>query len=403
MHFSKVCRSRFFLLALALLVFTPFTLAQTQVYCFTVSGGPDVQLVTLINTWRTSQGLSALAPDPRLTKAAQLHSADMATAGVLSHTGSDGSTFSQRIQAQGYSSPAGELIGAGYTTASAIMLVFTSDQAHLAILSMPTLTQLGISMVNNYWTVDFGSATDGPVCSAQGPSPVPVPFINQPLYPAAAAPGGHAFTIIVNGTGFVSGSVVTWNGSALPTTFVNSDQLTAAVPAADIANPGTAWVTVWNGGVNSNVAYFEITYPRVSVSFQPVLNFYAGANPNSVAVGDFNGDGKLDLAIADGLEVMVLLGNGDGTFLPAVAYVAGKQPLSVAVGDFNGDGKLDLVVANDGSNNVSVLLGNGDGTFQAVGNYAVGLYPISVAVGDFNGDGKLDFVVANDGSPYVSV
>ena len=70
---------------------------------------------------------------------------------------------------------------------------------------------------------------------------------------------------------------------------------------------------------------------------------------------------------------------------------------SVAVGDFNGDGALDLVVANRFSNNVSVLLGNGDGTFRTAVNYAAGSSPLSVAVGDFNGDGVLDLVVANGG------
>jgi len=125
----------------------------------------------------------------------------------------------------------------------------------------------------------------------------------------------------------------------------------------------------------------------------------------SVALGDFNGDGKADLVVTNypDSSVSVLLGNGDGTFQSKVDYSAGPQPVSVAVGDFNGDGKVDLVVANgnDGPSNVSVLLGNGDGTFQAAANYSVGslLYPYmspaSVAVGDFNGDGKADLATAN--------
>jgi hypothetical protein len=73
-----------------------------------------------------------------------------------------------------------------------------------------------------------------------------------------------------------------------------------------------------------------------------------------------------------------------------LAFDAGSRPISVAVGDFNGDGKLDLAVANLGSNDVSVLLGNGDGSFQAPRNFPTGLEPRSVAVGDFNGDGKVD-------------
>jgi FG-GAP-like repeat len=85
-----------------------------------------------------------------------------------------------------------------------------------------------------------------------------------------------------------------------------------------------------------------------------------GTHSNAVAVGDFNGDGKPDLAVANDFDndVSVLLGNGDGTFQVHVDYGAGYFPLSVAVGDFNGDGKPDLAVANATSNNVSVLLGN---------------------------------------------
>jgi hypothetical protein len=134
-------------------------------------------------------------------------------------------------------------------------------------------------------------------------------------------------------------------------------------------------------------------------TFQAARNFAAGIRPYSVAVGDFNGDGTPDLAVANDTfsgTVSVLLGNGDGTFQAARNFAAGSYPYSVAVGDFTGDGTLDLAVANDTfSGTVSVLLGNGDGTFQAARNYAAGARPKSVAVGDFNGDGTLDLAVAN--------
>ncbi len=96
----------------------------------------------------------------------------------------------------------------------------------------------------------------------------PVPLINQPLVPDAIKPGGAGFTLIVNGTGFVSGSVAKWNGSTRTTTFVSSSKLRASIPASDIAKPSTAFVTVTNpapGGGMSNVVFFEVTAPTSSV------------------------------------------------------------------------------------------------------------------------------------------
>jgi hypothetical protein len=138
------------------------------------------------------------------------------------------------------------------------------------------------------------------------------------------------------------------------------------------------------------------------------VNYAVGPNATSVVVGDFNGDGTPDLAVANlsSNDVSVLLGNGDGTFLAAVNYAVGAHPDSVAAADFNGDGNPDLATANALGRNLSVLLGNGDGTFQAAVNYAVGTAssnPRSIAVGDFNSDGKPDLAVANYKDNNVSV
>jgi len=137
--------------------------------------------------------------------------------------------------------------------------------------------------------------------------------------------------------------------------------------------------------------------------------FAVGGHPQSVTVADFNGDGKADLAVANfgSSNVTVLLGNGAGGFTAATGspFAAGLNPFSIAAGDFNGDGHPDLVVANQGSNSVTVLLGNGSGGFTAASGspVAVGNHPNSVAVGDFNGDGKADLAVANFADNTVTV
>ena len=141
--------------------------------------------------------------------------------------------------------------------------------------------------------------------------------------------------------------------------------------------------------------------------FLPAVTYDSGGySATFVAVGDVNGDGKLDVAVANFLNgtVGVLLGKGDGTFQPAVTYYAGGQSvIQVAIADLNRDGKPDLVAANSWGNIVAVLLGNGDGTFQPLVTYGAGIGPASVSVADVNGDGNLDLLVADEGGNTVAV
>ena len=224
----------------------------------------------------------------------------------------------------------------------------------------------------------------------------PVPLINNPPEPDAAAAGSPGLTLTVYGTGFVSGATVNWNGSPHATTFVSISQLTATILASDLATAGTSSITVTNpkpGGGTSNAVFFQVASPTPTAAFAN-SSTYGSLSPTFVATADLNGDGKLDLVINiyDQAEIAVLFGNGDGTFQPPQTFPIGGESAWIALADFNNDGKLDVVTANYDAN-LSVLLGNGDGTFQPFLNTPLDTTPGQITTGDFNGDGKLDVAV----------
>ncbi len=223
----------------------------------------------------------------------------------------------------------------------------------------------------------------------------PAPFIDQPLVPSSAVPGGAAFTLTVNGAGFSPGSVVEWNGLPLVTLVISTGQLTAQVPASMIAIVGTASVTVSTPGAqDSNVVYFPIATSETKPGFG--FNDLTGyIQPQQPIAGDFNNDGIPDLAVPVSTGFDILLGNGDGTFGTPILTATSNSGL-ITVGDFNGDGNLD-VIFNSGPyypNSIQVFLGNGDGTFIAGSTYLSVDSESPMFAADFNGDGKLDFGVS---------
>src|SRR5215472_12422067 len=244
-------------------------------------------------------------------------------------------------------------------------------------------------------------------CIAGQPSlattPNPVPHLD-PIVPASTAPGGSAFTMTVTGAGFVSGSVVNWNGGPRTTTFVSSSKLTVAILATDVASLRTATVTVVSpgpGGGTSNTQFFQVTVASAQQNW--VNKDVTGSIPltSVVAGGDFNNDGKYDLTAAIGPTVWVSLGKGDGTFQTGIPSAGPSGSITqINVADVNGDGKLDLVVS--GSKNattffVATMIGNGDGTFQApIETDFAGIHtPQNVVLADLNGDGILDLAFAS--------
>ena len=246
--------------------------------------------------------------------------------------------------------------------------------------------------------LSFGPPTSFPA-GAQPRSVVVADFNGDGIPDVAVGNGGY-------GSGSVSVVLGTGSGAF-------GAPITAALPGGAISLA----VGDFNGDGRPDIAVtsssFFMTSTTVSVllgtgtgSFTAAANLTAGSNPYGIAVGDFNGDGKADLAVANqgSGDVSVLLGAGDGSFGAATRFLAAGNPLAVTTGDFNHDGSLDLAVTIAGSpGGVSVLLGDGAGSFGTATIYPVGADPFAVAVGDFNGDGNLDLATANVSSNNISV
>ena len=248
-------------------------------------------------------------------------------------------------------------------------------------------------------------------------------FLEAPQYPVGANPQAAAFgdfrlngkwDVVVANSGNPGGnsiSVLLGNGDG---TF----QTPAAVYATDTAPEGIA-VGDFNGDGYADIAVTNSKSDTVSIflnkgdgtgTFLPKIDTATGNQPQGLAVGYFNGDKNLDLAVTNAADgtVGVFLGKGNGTFSAQVTYTTGFNPWSIAVGcvhaKFAGCTLMDLVVANKNNNDViSVLLGNGDGTFKSQLQSTTGNTPVSVALADFNGDGYLDVAVADQAGNAVSV
>lgn len=176
------------------------------------------------------------------------------------------------------------------------------------------------------------------------------------------------------------------------------------VAVGDFNTDGKADVAVSRDGYFHNIT---VLYGDGAGNFGAPVDFGGVFGPRPITVGDLNGDGKPDLAVGSMLpnNITILLNNGAGGFNTGVDYPLGTQagPRSIAIGDFTGDGKADLVVANESRDSIALFTGNGAGAFSAPTFFSVGDAPTGITAGDFNGDGLADVAVANSNSSSVSV
>lgn len=249
-----------------------------------------------------------------------------------------------------------------------------------------------------------------------------VPFIQQ-LAPASIAPGGGDTVLVVTGAHFVAGATVVFDGTALPTAFVHTGELTAAIPAAMLPSSAASRVASVRvrqpdpGGEVSNTAWLPITRAATATFTRTDLPLDGGAQ--GFASGDFNGDGRMDLAVAgchdwfnagalqcESGVVTIFLGTDAGTYAAGmrIPIPGSRYAARLVAGDYSGDGRLDLIVAHgvDYERRLTLLVGDGAGVFTiapftstALSNWTCSRG--SLVAADVNRDGTLDVLMSD---PY---
>lgn len=277
-------------------------------------------------------------------------------------------------------------VTAGSAVVSPGQVVFCDATAEFcqnsAALGIAQLTPAGTAILrlvpgigtHSYKAVFTGTKRNS--SSTSSPQTLTVTGTNAPkvTITSSGSPGGYSLAGTVNGSGL------------LP--------FTGTVSFLDTSNNFTLGTATL-----STASLHQSSYASSSPS--------TGLEPSSIATADFNGDGKMDLVVANygfvqGTPVnglTILLGNGDGTFTAGPASpLINESVFAVAVGDFNNDGKADLAVINATDNTVTILVGTGDGAFSDGRHISISSADIagqSIAVGDFNNDGNIDLAITN--------
>jgi type II secretory pathway component GspD/PulD (secretin) len=271
-------------------------------------------------------------------------------------------------------------------------------------------TNIGLAVANqtdNTLTILLGNG-DGTFAVAPG-SPIKTGTHPTSVVAATLSTSGELDLLVANQQDNTV-SIFMGNGDgtfAAPVNLTTGNAPTGLV-VADFNNDGKLDLAVTNQTDNTVSIYLG----NGDGTFTKPTTFPTGQAPVYVAAADFNGDNILDLAVANngagtdtlsGASVSILLGVGDGTFGPTNSFPAGNGPTSIAIADYNVDGRPDLAVSDQTDNAVSVLLGIGDGTFAPFFQFPVETNPLSLATAIFTDSGQPDLAVANNGSNTVSI
>ncbi len=203
---------------------------------------------------------------------------------------------------------------------------------------------------------------------------------------------------------------VTGTISFAPKVDFNTGTSPRSVSINDLNGDGKLDIVVANSATNT-VSVLKNTSSIGTLSFATKVDFATGNSPQSVSANDLNGDGKSDIAVTNSVSNTISIlrnigSNGTISFATKVDYATGTNPMSISIGDFNGDRKSEIAVANKGSNTVSVLkntTNNNVLSFAAKVDFTTGIAPINISTGDLNGDGNIDIAIANNNSNTVSV
>ena len=237
------------------------------------------------------------------------------------------------------------------------------------------------------------------------------------LFGSLAAPGASAIAAAdFNGDGRLDLAVVETNSNSV-SVFLGDGNGTFLPFFTSIVGdrPVSIATADFNGDGRLDLAVANLASNNVSIllgtgagTFAAPQHFSAGELPAYVALADFDGNGTIDIAVANATgfsagSISLLLGLGNGAFESPRTFAAGSNPSFLVAGDFNLDGKPDLAVANTASNTISIFLGDGNGFFVPPIDFVTGSAPEWISVVDLNADGRPDLLVANSRSNTVSV